>query len=163
MATGGCAGNEQRRHRDTSARTKADAIAKATELVERLGRGTPTDLGKARGTDLVDLYLNPGRRRPQVARWSERHRDEQTRSFSLYVLPAVANVACRQLTRLDFQRILDRAPTPSVAQHLRRCLSGLVNAGLEEGLLLVRQDLLRGSPCHTSRLPRRACRSRRRP
>jgi len=32
--------DEQRRHRDTSARTRADAIAKATELVERLGRGT---------------------------------------------------------------------------------------------------------------------------
>lgn len=136
--------DEQRRHRDTSARTKADAIAKATELVERLGRGAPTDLGKARGADLVALYLDPGRRPPRVSRWSERHRDEQTRYCALYVLPVVADVACRQLTRLDFQRILDHAPTPSVAQHLRRCLSGLVNAGLEEGLLLVRQDLLRG-------------------
>jgi hypothetical protein len=58
--------DEQRRHRDTSARTKADAIAKATELVERLGRGAPTDLGKARGTDLVALYLNPDRRPPRV-------------------------------------------------------------------------------------------------
>lgn len=31
-----------------------------------------------------------------------------------------------------------------MAQHLRRCLTGLVKAGLEEGHVLPRQDLLRG-------------------
>jgi integrase len=31
-----------------------------------------------------------------------------------------------------------------VAQHLRRCVTGVVNAGLEEGHLLARQDVLRG-------------------
>ncbi|MGI8807710.1 MAG: hypothetical protein ACR2KK_07705, partial [Acidimicrobiales bacterium] len=35
--------------------------------------------------------------------------------------------------------------TASVAAHLRRCLSAMVGAGLAEGLLLARQDVLRGA------------------
>lgn len=136
--------DEQRRHRDTSARDRSDAIAKAGEIVERLARGSATDLGRARGAELVAHYLDPRRRPPRVESWSERHRDEQTRYCTLYVLPVIGDVPCRKLSRLDFQQILDRAPTTSVAQHLRRCLSGLVGAGLEEGHLLVRQDVLRG-------------------
>jgi len=119
-------------------------MAKATELVERLGRGTATDLARATGADLVAHYLDPARRPPRVECWSERHRDEQIRYCERYVLPVIGSVACRRQTRVDFQAILDAAPTPSVAQHLRRCLSSLVNAGLEEGHLLARQDVLRG-------------------
>jgi integrase len=52
------------------------------------------------------------------------------------------------LTREDFQLILDKATTASVAQHIRRCLTGIVAAGLEEGHLLARQDLLRGVRWH---------------
>jgi integrase len=40
--------------------------------------------------------------------------------------------------------VLDQAHTPSVASHLVRCLTALVAAGLEEGHLLARQDVLRG-------------------
>jgi integrase len=43
-----------------------------------------------------------------------------------------------------FQRILDAAPTASVGAHLGRVLTALVGAGLEEGYLLPRQDVLRG-------------------
>ncbi len=136
--------DEGRRHRDTTARSQADAIVKAGDLVERLARSAPTELGKARGADLVAHYLDPARRPPRVACWSDRHRDEQIRYCNLYVVPIIGHVACRQLTRADFQAIMDRAPTRSVAQHIRRCLTGLVAAGLEEGHLLVRQDLLRG-------------------
>jgi integrase len=60
------------------------------------------------------------------------------------VLPEIARMPCRRLTRTEFQRALDRASTLSVAQHLRRCLTGIVNAGLDEGYLLPRQDVLRG-------------------
>ena len=135
---------EAGRRRDTSARSRAEAIGKASELVERLGRGTATDLARATGAELVDHYLDPTRRPARVERWSDRHRDEQVRYCNLYVLPTIGAIACRRLTRRDFQAILDQAPTASVAQHLRRCLTGLVNAGLEEGHLLARQDLLRG-------------------
>ena len=135
---------EAGRRRDTSAKSRTEAIAKATELVERLGRGTATDLARATGAELVAHYLDPARRPARVERWSDRHRDEQVRYCNLYVLPAIGAVPCRRLTRRDLQNILDRAPTASVAQHLRRCLTGLVNAGLEEGHLLARQDLLRG-------------------
>jgi hypothetical protein len=40
------------------------AVAKAAGLVERLGRGTPTELARATGADLVAHYLDPARRRP---------------------------------------------------------------------------------------------------
>jgi hypothetical protein len=129
---------EQRRRRDTTAPTKAAAIVKAGEIVERLGRAAPTELGRARGADLVAHYLDPTRRPPRVTRWSDRHRDEQTRYCYLYVLPVVATVPCRDITRVDFQHILDQARTASVAQHLRRCLTGIVAAGLEEGHLPAR-------------------------
>jgi integrase len=135
---------EAGRRRDTSARSRTEAIAKATELVERLGRGTATDLARATGAELVEHYLDPSRRPPRGHPWSERHRDEQVRYCHLYVLPEIARMACRRLTRADFQRMLDRAATPSVVQHLRRCLTGIVNAGLDEGYLLARQDVLRG-------------------
>ena len=139
---------EAGRRRDTSARTRADAITKAGELVERLSRGTDTNLAKATGGDLVGHYLDPARRPPRGHAWSKRHRDEQARYCRLYVVPEIGHIACRRLTRADLQRILDRASTVSVAQHLRRCLTGIVNAGLEQGHLLPRQDLLRGVRWH---------------
>ena len=132
------------RRRDTTARSRIEAIAKAGELVERLERGTATDLGRATGADLVAHYLDPARRPPRVKMWSERHRDEQVRYCHRYVLPVLASVPCRRMTRLDFQIVLDQATTPSVASHLVRCLTALVTAGLEEGHLLARQDVLRG-------------------
>jgi integrase len=139
---------EQRRRRDTTAPNRAAAIAKAGEIVERLGRAAPTELGRARGADLVAHYLDPARRPPRVKQWSDRHRDEQTRYGNLYVLPVIATVPCRELTRVDFQHILNQARTASVAQHVRRCLTGIVAAGLEEGHLLLRQDPLRGVRWH---------------
>jgi len=136
--------DEAGRRRDTTARSRSNAIAKAGELVERLSRGAATDLGKSTGADLVAHYLDPNRRPPRGHPWSERHRDEQVRYCTRYVTPEIGAIACRNLTRNDFQRVLAQAPTASVAQHLRRCLTGIVNAGLDEGLLLPRQDLLRG-------------------
>ncbi len=135
---------ESGRRRDTTARSRSDAIARATELVARLSRGAATDLGRATGADLIDHYLDPARRPARCHPWSERHRDEQVRYCARYVAPQIALMACSRLTRVDLQRILEQAPTASVAQHLRRCLTGLVNAGLDEGHLLARQDLLRG-------------------
>ncbi len=135
---------ESRRRRDTTAKSRSAAIAKATDIVERLARSTPTELGRARGADLVAHYLDPQRRPPRVNQWSEKHRDDQTRYCELYVNPVIGGVPCRDLSRTDFQTIIDQARTASVAQHLRRCLTGLVGAGLEEGYLLVRQDVLRG-------------------
>jgi Phage integrase family len=135
---------EDGRKRDTSACSREEAVAKAAELVERLGRGSATDLGRATGADLVAHYLDPGRRPARVESWSQRHRDEQVRYCGLYVLPVIGELGCRRLTRQHFQRIIDAAPTPSVGVHLGRCVTGLVNAGLEEGHLLARQDVLRG-------------------
>src|SRR5688500_1476603 len=135
---------EAGRRRDTSALTRDDAVAKATALVERLSRGVATDLARATGAHLVAHYLDPARTPPKVDRWSDKHRDAQERWCRGYVLPELGHIPCAKLTRLDFQRILDRATTPATAQHLRRCLTGIVNAGLEEGYLLALQDVLRG-------------------
>jgi hypothetical protein len=139
---------ERHRGRDTTARNRSAAIAKASDIVERLARSAPTALGRARGADLVAYYLDPSRRPPRVASWSIRHRDEQVRYCTDYVLPVIAEVACRELSRADFQEIIDRARTRSVAEHLRRCLSAMVAAGVEEGHLLDSRDLLRGVRWH---------------
>lgn len=64
------------------------------------------------------------------------------------MLPVIGELLCRELTRDDFQLILDKAPTKSVAKHIKSRLTGLVNAGLDEGHLLTRQDLLRGVGWH---------------
>src|SRR5215213_1678043 len=44
---------ESRRRRDTTAKSRSAAIAKATEIVERLARSTPTELGRARAPTYV--------------------------------------------------------------------------------------------------------------
>jgi hypothetical protein len=81
-------------------------------LVERLGRGTATDLARASVAELVAHYLDPARRPARVERWSDRHRDEQVRYCERYVLPVLGAMACRRLTRVDVQRVLDQAPPP---------------------------------------------------
>lgn len=134
---------ERRTRKDTTAKNRTAAIAKASEIVDRLARSAPTALGRATGADLVAHYLDPGRRPPRVPQWSIRHRDEQIRYCNLYVLPVIAEIPCRELTSDDLQLILDKAPSKSVAAHIRSCITGLVNAGLDEGHLLARQDLLR--------------------
>ena len=44
---------ESRRRRDTTAKSRSAAIAKATEIVERLARSTPTELGRAEAPTYV--------------------------------------------------------------------------------------------------------------
>ncbi len=46
---------EKRKRKDTTAPNRGPAIAKASELVERLGRSAPTELGRASGADLVAI------------------------------------------------------------------------------------------------------------
>lgn len=132
------------RRRDTTARTRDEALAKAVELSERLNIGTPTSHLRARGEALVEHYLDRRRRPTRGSGWSLRHREEQAAYCRRFVLPVIADVLVRDLRPQHFQRVVDTALTPSVAAHLRTCLSALVAAGLEEGLLLARQDVLRG-------------------
>jgi integrase len=71
-------------------------------------------------------------------------REEQARSCEKYLLPVIGDTRCRQLGRVDFQRILNQARTATVARQLWPTTTGLVNAGLVEGYLVPRQDVLRG-------------------
>ncbi|HEX5265444.1 MAG TPA: hypothetical protein VFW24_01605, partial [Acidimicrobiales bacterium] len=135
---------EAGRRRDTTAPNQQAAVDKAAELVERLAQGTRTELLRARGAELVAHYLDPGRRPARGRAWSIRHREEQESHCARFVVPVIGPMECSRLTRVNLQAVVDLAPTPSVAAHLRRCLSALVGAGLEEGYLLARQDVLRG-------------------
>lgn len=139
---------EAGRRRDTTAKSRAEAVAKAGELVERLSSGTPTSLGSSRGSVLVARYLDPGRRPARGRAWSERHREEQESYCRRFVTPVIGEVSVRSLTRAHMQAIVDRAGTKSVGEHLYRCVSAMVGCGLEEGLLLARQDVLRGVHWH---------------
>lgn len=135
---------ERRQSKDTLAKDQAAAIKKAQDIVERLRRSVPTELGRAKGEHLVAHYLDPNRRPARVTEWSVKHRYEQTRICEKYVLPVIADVSCRELTRADFQDIINQASTASVAHHIRRTLTALMGAGLEEGYVMVGRDLLRG-------------------
>jgi integrase len=139
---------EAGRRRDTTARSRADAIVKAGELVERLSSGTPTALGSKRGSVLVARYLDPARRPARGRVWSERHREEQESYCRRFVTPVIGEVPVRSLTRAHLQAVVDQAATKSVGEHLYRCVSAMVGCGLEEGLLLARQDVLRGVHWH---------------
>jgi hypothetical protein len=132
---------EDGRRRDTSAASRDGAVAKAGELVERLSIGVPTGYAAALGRVLVEHYLDPARRPLRGRGWSERHREEQESYCRRFVVPVIADVPLRSLTRVHLQRVLDQAATPAVAGHLRRCLTAMVAAGLEEGLVLARQDV----------------------
>lgn len=135
---------ETGRRRDTTARSRGEALSKAAELVERLSSGVPTALASAKGRALVEHYLDPARPPVRGRGWSERHREEQESYCRRLVLPVIAEVPLRSLTRAHLQAVLDQAKTVAVAGHLRRCLTAMVAAGLEEGLVLARQDVLRG-------------------
>src|SRR5438270_516888 len=111
---------ENHRHRDTTAKDRATAIAKAVEIVERMASGNPTELMRATGADLVAHYLDPRRRPPRVAQWSPKMREEQQRYCDKYVLPVIGTVRCRELGRADFQRVLDGVIAPSTAPKGRR-------------------------------------------
>lgn len=139
---------EAGRRRDTTAKTRVEAISNAGELVERLSAGTPTALGASRGRVLVERYLDPGRRPARGRAWSDRHREEQESYCRRFVLPVIGDVPVRTLTRAHMQAIVEQAGTKSVADRLRRCVSAMVACGLEEGLLLARQDVLRGVHWH---------------
>jgi integrase len=139
---------EAGRRRDTTAKSRAEAVAKAGELIERLSAGTPTALGSSRGSALVARYLDPTRRPARGRAWSERHREEQESYCRRFVTPVIGEVPVRTLTRAHMQAIVDQAGTKSVGEHLYRCVSAMVGCGLEEGLLLVRQDVLRGVHWH---------------
>ena len=135
---------EEGHRRDTTARSRDEGLAKAAELVAGLARGRPTDWARAPGAALVRHYLDPTRRPLRGRAWSVRHREEQEAYCRRFVAPVIADVELRQLSRSHFARVLGAAPTSSVASHLRRCLTAMVAAGLEEGLLLATQDVLRG-------------------
>ena len=53
---------EEGHRRDTTARSRDEALAKAAELVAGLARGRPTDWARAPGAALVRHYLDPTRR-----------------------------------------------------------------------------------------------------
>ena len=135
---------EDGRRRDTTARSRSEAIAKAAGVVDELARGLPTDWSRAKGAALIEHYLDPARRPLRGRAWSLRHREEQEAYCRRFVSPVIGGAELRRLSRVDFARVLATAPTASVAAHLRRCVSAMVAAGLEEGLLLATQDVLRG-------------------
>ena len=145
--------NELGRRHDTTARSREAAMRKAEAIAERLNVGTPTAHLRAKGKRLVAHYLDLRRRPARGTGSSERYRDDQTSYCDRFVLPVIAEVTLKDLRRWHFQRILDAAPTASVGEHLRRCVSAMVAAGVEEGLLLARQDVLRGIRWYRAEVP----------
>jgi hypothetical protein len=87
------------------------------------GAGPPGDA--LRPTTWTRTYDRPG-----VGPARPAHREEQQAYCARFVLPAIATVELRRLTRGHFAQILAQAPTASMAAHLRRCLAAV---GLARG------------------------------
>ena len=117
------------RRRDTTARTKDEALAKAVELSERLNIGTPTSHLRARGEALVEHYLDRRRRPTRGTGWSQRHREEQAAYCRRFVLPVIADVLVRDLRPQHFQRIVDTALTPVANRTLRAAARMRIGTG----------------------------------
>ena len=135
---------ETDRRRETTATSKDELLAKAPDVVGCLAQGRPTDWAQAKGEALVAHYLDPTRRPVWGRAWSLRHREEQQVYCTRFVCPVIADVELSRLSRMPFARILAQAPTAPVAAHLRRCCSPWWPPGWSRGLLLARQDVLRG-------------------
>ena len=135
---------ERGHRRDTTARSRAKAIARAEELVERLSQGTRTELARAKGVDLVAHYLDPARRPPRGRPWSERHREEQEAYCRRLRDPGGRAAGVPRYGSGRPPGRARRGRDPVGGGPPARCLSALVTAGLEEGYLLARQDVLRG-------------------
>ena len=84
---------EEGRRRDTTARSREEALARAAEVVEGLARGRPTDWARAPGRALVEHYLDPARRPLRGRGWSLRHREEQESYCRRFVTPVIAVLA----------------------------------------------------------------------
>ena len=140
-ATGGCGG-----WRTDAAVTPPPAAARRRRSWWRdwPGAGPPTGPGRRGGPWSSTTSTSPA---GPYGAGAGRCATARSRTYCRrFVLPVIAEVELRQLSRLHFARVLEAAPTTSVAAHLRRCLTAMVAAGLEEGLLLVSQDVLRGVP-----------------
>ncbi len=83
------------RRRDTTAASWEKAVAKAANLVDRFGRGTPTELGPGDGGKSGRPLPGPGPPPRAVERRSDRHRDKQIRHANLYVIPVIGTIPWR--------------------------------------------------------------------
>lgn len=168
---------ESRRRRDTTAKSRSAASAKATEIVERLARSTPTELGRARGADLRRRRgmpptphlrkTNSGTvqvRRPITLdglthircqrRVHERHRDmldHATRD-----LRRVVSRAHRTRSRRSGARQVGAIPVSATCQPLQWSRSSAENSSPQRG----RRTTTRVQPGATTRPRRRSLRSR---
>ncbi|CAN5213488.1 hypothetical protein BH24ACT1_BH24ACT1_09460 [soil metagenome] len=63
--------------RETTATSRDEVLAEASDLLARLFQGRPTDWSQAKGDALVAHHVDASRRPARGRAWSARHRDEQ--------------------------------------------------------------------------------------
>jgi hypothetical protein len=121
-----------------------EVVANAADVVARLAEGRPTDWGQAKGEALVAHYLDATRRPARGRACSARHREKQEAYCGRFVVPVIAGVELRRAEPGALRPDPDPGPHRLGGGPSAPVLFGLVAAGLDEGLLLARQDLMRG-------------------
>ena len=120
------------RRRQCESVTEAGLAARLVKVTERLTADAP-GLELA-GAELIAHYLSPSRH-PAGRPWSRKHADTQARLCRRYLAPAIAHLRCEDIKMSDMQAAVNAAPTAGEGDRLARCISALVNAGIDGGYL----------------------------
>jgi hypothetical protein len=129
---------ENGRRRQCESVSEAGLAARLAKITERLTADAPGL--EEPGSALIAHYLSPSRH-PAARPWSRKHADTQRRLCTRYRTPAIGSLRCEDIKVADMQAAVNAAPTAGEGDRLARCISALVNAGLDGGYLSLVEDL----------------------
>jgi integrase len=87
------------------------------------------------GADLIAWYLNPERLPPE-RQWSRKHADTQRRLCQRFAAPVIDPVTCQDIKTRHTQAIVNAAPSAGEGERVRRMVSAMVSAGIDDGFLI---------------------------
>lgn len=125
---------ENGRSRDTSAKTADAAFKKAAEIEKRIMRSSG-DKELQEASLMLAAYLDPHKRSVNGSDWGASHDNSQRLLIKKYVAPKLEKVTCDAISNELLREIVAQAPSDSVADHLQRCLSAMINWASRDGWL----------------------------
>lgn len=122
---------EAGRRRNTSGGVALEeALVTVQELIDRLSSGA-VNAPKTMG-ELIERYLDPDRIPDSGEPWSAKHRYNQERMCRLFVSPHIKSVRCKDVTRVDVQRVVNAAPTQGEGKRLKVLVGSILRFGIDE-------------------------------
>lgn len=118
--------------RECESVSESGLAARLVKVTERLTADAPGL--EEPGSELIAWYLSPWRH-PADRPWSRKHADAQARLCRKYLAPVIDCLRCEDIKVSDMQAAVNAAPTAGEGDRLARCISALVNAGIDGGYL----------------------------